>query len=315
MIAKFKDPSIWGPHLAVAAAYAACYEVVRYFTSTHWILPAGLRLVCLLLVPRRFWPAMIFGESLPIAEKILLANHNYGIAWTVLVAIPPMLLSAPIVAALKKRMTLIRDDGEVNMTFILAATLLAATATMSLNSIAYATVVMPDGAPSPGLSLIMVLTFFIGNYLGALTITPSVLALKERVDATKGSLTWSHIAKSPLLREILCVEGPILLALVAAVHFLDGSATPYLRLSMSLPVILLAWRHHWHGAAIGGMLASIAVAASAIATRDPSMIPAQAVLAFVISGSLAVGAWLARRSRSTITVDAKVSRASTLSSR
>ena len=58
MSTSIRDPLAWGRYLAVAGAYAACYELTRNVSFSHWMLPAGLRLACLLLVPRRYWPAL-----------------------------------------------------------------------------------------------------------------------------------------------------------------------------------------------------------------------------------------------------------------
>ncbi|UPG85324.1 MASE1 domain-containing protein [Luteibacter aegosomatis] len=306
MIGKFKDPSIWGPHLAVAAAYAACYEVVRYFSFTHWMITAGLRLGCLLLVQRRFWPALVLGEFLPIAEKIFLGGAPFGAAWASIATIPPILLCAPVFALLHKHMPLIREDGRANMVMILTAALVCAGATTGIGSMALSVIVMPDGSTPPPVSMRIVLAWLLGNYLGALTIVPTVLALRERIMRIDGPLTWAHVWHSPLLREILCVEGPILIALLAAVHFVGGNTTPYMRMAMVIPVVLLAVRHGWHGAAIGGMLASVALAGSAIATRDPSMIPAQVTLAFAISTSLLLGLRVKERRAVAKQADARI---------
>ncbi|MDF3980475.1 MASE1 domain-containing protein [Luteibacter sp. PPL201] len=295
MIAKLKDPSIWGRHLAVAAAYAACYEVVRYFSFPHWMVTAGLRLGCLLLVPRRFWAALVVGEALPIAEKVFLGSPPFGAAWAMIAAIPPMLLCVPGMTLLHRIRPVFNEDGQVNLAMILAAALFCASVTTGLNSAALSVVVMPDGSAPPGVTVPIVLAWILGNYLGALTIAPTVLALYERVTRIRGPLTWSHVLNSPLLREMLCVEGPVLLALLAGVHVIGGDLTAYLRFAMVIPVVALAWRHGWHGAATGGMLASIALAKTAIADRDPSMIPAQVVLALAISTSLLVAASIAAR--------------------
>lgn len=295
MIGKFKDPSIWGPHLAVAAAYAACYEVVRYFSFPHWMITAGLRLGCLLLVPRRFWPALVLGEFLPIAEKVFFGSPPFGAAWASIIMIPPILLCMPIFAVLHKHMTLVRDDGQANMFMILTTALVCAGATTVINATALSVVHMPDGSAAPAVTAPVVLAWILGNYLGALTIAPTVIALRERAMRVEGPLMWPHLRRSKLLRELIFVEGPILTSLLAAVHVIGGDTTVYFRMAMVIPVVVLAVRHGWHGAAIGGMLASIALAESAIAERDPSMIPTQVLLAFTISTSLLLGARIMER--------------------
>lgn len=296
MIGKFKDPSIWGPHLAVAAAYAACYEVTRYFSFSHWMLTAGLRLSCLLLVPKRLWPALAVGEMLPIAEMAILHADRFGVAWASIVSFPPIALCMPAVGWIQKRTALFGDDGQVSMNVILISALSCALAVTAGNYVAMASAVMGDGTPNPGVPLSMPLIWFLGNFLGALTLTPSLLALRERIGRLKTPLAWMHIYRSSMLREIFVIEGPVLLALLLGSLFVGGDALPYFRMGMIVPVIVLTVRYGWHGAAVGGLLASVIQAATSSTVRDPAMIQAQALLAMVISTSLIWGARAARRS-------------------
>jgi two-component system sensor histidine kinase UhpB len=56
-------------------------------------------------------------------------------------------------------------------------------------------------------------------------------------------------------------------------------------------VLGLAWRYGWHGTAVGGMVASIALATTAPGQlADPATLQVQSILALVVSGSLLVGA-------------------------
>jgi glucose-6-phosphate-specific signal transduction histidine kinase len=65
---------------------------------------------------------------------------------------------------------------------------------------------------------------------------------------------------------------------------------------------LLAWRHGWHGTAVGGMAASIALAVTAPGLlADPATLRVQAILALVVSGGLLVGAWAAARAKAKAT--------------
>src|ERR1700712_4978393 len=105
----------WGSMLAVASAYAACYEITLYFSFSHWLLPAGLRLACLLLVPRRFWLALAVGETLPAAEHALIHLHQFGIGWTLSAGMPIIVLCMPVVALVQRRHTLFRPLGEFDI--------------------------------------------------------------------------------------------------------------------------------------------------------------------------------------------------------
>ena len=57
----------WLQQAAVAVAYAIGFCVLREWSFSHWLLFVGLRLGALLLVPYRYWPALVVGELLPLA--------------------------------------------------------------------------------------------------------------------------------------------------------------------------------------------------------------------------------------------------------
>ncbi|MDQ0010985.1 glucose-6-phosphate-specific signal transduction histidine kinase [Luteibacter jiangsuensis] len=295
-----RDPFAWGRYVAVAGAYAACYELTRYFSFSHWTLTAGLRLACLLMAPKRYWPALAVGEALPIAEMAILHASLYGTLWAILASIPPILVCMPAVAWLRSRTTLLRPNGQINMGMIMLATLVCAMVTATDNSLVLATVVMDDGSPAPSPTLPIFLAWALGSYLGALTLTPTIVALRERLAAQPGGVVaWRAVWRSSLTRDALLIVIPSLaLLMIAASQATDG-ALQCARIAMSVPVVVLTWRHGWHGAAIGGMLASIAMASTSFQLQNPAMIQAQVVLAFVISTSLLFGIRVARRMAAT----------------
>ena len=290
------DPYAWGRYLAVAGAYAACYELTRYFSFSHWMLPAGLRLACLLLVPRRFWPALAVGEALPIAEMALMHAADFGVWWALAACVPPIVFCMPAIAWLRNRAPLLRADGQLNMATIMLATLVCAAVNTLDNSLVLSLVDMGDGSPAPSGTTPIFLAWILGAYLGALTLTPMLMAMRERLAAQpRGIVTWSAVWHSQLTRDALLIVVPSLALLMAMSSLLSDGPLQYARMAMAVPVVALTWRHGWHGTAIGGMLASIAMASTSFELQDPSMIQAQVVLAFVISTSLIFGVRVARR--------------------
>lgn len=293
-----KDPLAWGRYLAVAGAYAACYELTRNISFSHWMLPAGLRLACLLLVPRRYWPALAIGEALPIGEMAALHATSFGILWACMASVPPILACMPAMAWLRHRFTLLRADGQVNMGMILVATLVCAAVTTGANALVLSTVSMADGSPAPAITLPILLAWVLGCYLGALTLTPLILAVRERIAALPGgTVTWPALRDSPLLRDALLFVVPCLALLLLVADGTgdnDGLLT-CVRMGMAIPVVLMTLRHGWHGAAVGGMLASVAQASTSFQLQDPAMIRAQAILAFVASTALIFGVRVAQR--------------------
>jgi glucose-6-phosphate-specific signal transduction histidine kinase len=291
-----RDPLAWGRYIAVAGAYAACYELTRNVSFSHWMLPAGLRLACLFLVPRRYWIALAIGETLPIAEMAALHAAAFGVLWAVIVSFPPIALMMPAVAWMRRRFGLFREDGQIHMGLIMAATMVCAVINGIANGAALANVSMRDGSEAPAVTIPLFLAWFLGAYLGALTLTPMILALRERMASQPGGVvTFNAVWHSRLTRDALFIAMPAVVLLMIAASQLDGPALQGVRMAMAIPVVVLTLRHGWHGTAIGGMLASIALAATSFELRDPAMIQAQVVLAFVISTSLLFGVKVARR--------------------
>jgi glucose-6-phosphate-specific signal transduction histidine kinase len=280
---------------AIAAAYAACYELTRHFSFSHWILPAGLRLACALLVPRRFWPALLLGEALPVIESAALCVPSFGMLWGAVASLPLIAPCLVMVSVMQRRTTLYRPGGEINMPMILVATVGAALITAVLTDAALVVALLGSPGSWPEIDpAAYFLAYFLGAYLGALTLTPILLALRERFDRAEGT-TFSAVRASPLLREILCGAAPVLLALALLAQSTEGGLSQGFRLAMAAPVVIVTARHGWHGAAVTGMLASIAMATTASTLMDAPMIRAQVVLSLTISGALLAGARMARK--------------------
>ena len=278
-----------GQVLAVAAAYAACYEVARYFSYSHWILTAGLRLACLLLVPYRFWPALILGESVPVMQNALLHGEDFGWAWASVSAIPFIPLCMPFVKAIRERMPLYDANGQLNANTILYATLVCAlvTAVRTDAAVFAALIVNPDGWEAwRAEGLIDFLAYVLGAYLGALSLAPILLAVSEWF---RESLSWKRLLASRLTRDVALGALPLFILFAVTASVSTGLTLDVLRLAIAAPVIALTARHGWTGTAIGGLLASVALATTSATLLDPAMIRAQVIVALVISGSLFVG--------------------------
>lgn len=288
-------PRTWTRHLAVAAAYAACYELARHVSFSHWILTAGLRLACLLLVPTRYWPALALGEGLPVAESALLCASRFGIAWTVSAAVPMIVLCMACVLPVRRRWDLYGADGRLQMGLVLGTTLGCAVITAATTALTLVTALLDSPDAWPGISVGEYFwAYLLGAYLGALTLTPTILALRERTEL-HGRVIWPLVWQSRLFRDTACLALPALAGLAwFALATNDDMTRQLARAAMLLPILILAWRHGWHGTAIGGMGASIAQAVTSTTLLDPAMIHSQVVLALVISGTLMVGARASR---------------------
>lgn len=288
----------WGQHLAIAGAYAACYELARYVSFSHWILTAGLRLACLLLLPVRYWPALILGETLPLIENAVLCAPRFGTPWAISASVPMVVLCMAWVKPLLRHRPMFNRNGQLRMGVLLAATLGCSLITAASTSLTMLAALLESPGKWPDMSVPTYFWIFVlGAYLGALTVTPTVLALHERIRRAPGA-TIETLWHSPLFRDFVLVALPLLAGLAwIATTTQDETVRQVARMAMMLPIVFVGWRHGWHGSAIVGMAASVALAATGSALRDPDMIRSQVVLALLISGALLVGARSYRAAR------------------
>lgn len=276
--------------LGVVLAYAVGYALLRDVSVSHWNLNAGLRVLCLLLVPYRYWLAMGIGESLPLAWMGWSSHDRFGTLWAILITVPPILLTAPVIGWIRKRVPVF-DKGGVNVTSLMGSMLSAGVVSAFVNTGTLAVLTLPAGETPPVIGVHIVLEYFLGSYLGALTLAPPVLAW----------LGWA--ARRPVAGEtsgmksvaIDCAKGvlpPLMLLvwLASATH--GDEVITIARMAMFLPVAWLTLRHGWQGAAIGGLLASVAIEMTMTVARDPAIIQAQALIAFAVSSLIMLGSRL-----------------------
>lgn len=283
-----------GALVAIAAAYAACYELTQHVSFSHWNLSSGLRLSALLLVPRRYWPALLLGETLPVVEHAVLFAPRFGLDWALITGIPVMALCMPVVALVRRARALHRPDGSLNIGVILATTLVCALLNAGLNDLALRAALAAAPGAWPDLDArTYFFAYLLGSYLGALTLTPSILAVKSAYDASTRA-TWPRgVWRAPTV-VLIVAAASLMLAVALLADHMEGGLLMTLRLSIALPVLALTLRFGWQGGALAGLIASVVLATTSTRLLDPPMINAQIVLAFLLSGALLIGVPIAR---------------------
>ena len=274
----------WWHHVSIVSAYAGTYEILMPLTTAYWILNAGLRLICLLLVPRRFWAALAIGELIPTAMMAIPTGVRFGHHWVMAELICTMIFWMPIVALMQDYKPIFRRDGHIEPFRVLVVSFLCAAATSLRGSIAILAITKQDGEPIYYLTSTTIFHWTLGSYIGALAIAPAVLAMRERIVNERETITWARLMQGSLFRDVLLFQIPLTIGMILAANFLiEGYTLIGSRIALVAPIIVLGMRHGWHGAAVSGMIASIALSTTALEHRDPSLIPMETIMAITIS--------------------------------
>ena len=282
--------SVWLLHVAVAAAYALGYALFREVSFSHWLVFAGFRLCALLLVPYRYWPALLVGETGALAVSSIECADQYGWLWAALFMVPPMGLAMPVVRWCRERQRMFPSKSTTNMNTLLLCSLVVSLIWAAVNMATLVSMRLPTdytiryGAVAG--------RYFLGNYLGVLTLVPLILLIREELIVTPIRQLWARMSESRLALDSVSLLLPSL-ALLVWLGSGAGDARQAARVAMFLPVAWLALRHGWRGAAVGGTAASVAVVFTMPSVYDNGTLQAQVFIAFTITTMLLLGARIA----------------------
>jgi two-component system, NarL family, sensor histidine kinase FusK len=281
----------WLRHIAIAVVYGIGVTLFRQVLIPHWVLLSGFHLSVLLLTRYRYWPALLIGEMISLAHLSYVCIDELGLTWAVLNLVPSVTLVMPIVYLCRERWHLFSGRNTVNMGTLLAGSLLVACMLTLNNAVLLQAVKLPPGYGAIPYDLVLP-QWLLGNYLGILTITPFVLAVQQSLKGTSWGSLKRKVSESRLLFESTLLLVPALAFLIwVGLH--AANAREIVQMAMFLPVVWLALRHGWKGAAVGGMAASIAIMVLMPERRDHNTLEAEVVVAFAISTMLLVGARIA----------------------
>jgi glucose-6-phosphate-specific signal transduction histidine kinase len=285
----------WFRHVAVAVVYGVAAAIFRQFSLAQWEIQAGLRLTVLLLVPYRYWPALMVGESGYYIGLGYICSSTWGAAWGLACAVPGIVYVAPVMYWVRKQWPPVaRNTAHIDMGRLLCCALLASVAVTIRNASLF--LVVKNLPPDYVVNYYkLALDFFIGSYVGILTVTPISLLAYQKLIGKNWTELCNRLGNSRLLFESIFLGLPVL-AFLLWIGFNAQPHTParqMAQVAMFLPVVWLAFRHGWQGAAVGGAAASGAVMLLMPELRDPMTIQAEAVVAFAISTMLLMGARIA----------------------
>lgn len=282
----------WGEafkQIMTALGYAAGYWMLQKISFPYWVLFAGFRLATLIFIPQRYWGALALGELAPLGYLAVSCAHQYGMAWAALTAFPtPIVLAMPLVHACKSWLRMFPVRGGARMGVLLLCMLAVASLWTLMNTGRLAVTRVPADFHVDYVAALA--RWFIGNFLGVLTVVPLAVWVREAWRSTTAGERWQRVRDSRLLMESAFLLVPALGLLVwIATHATAGSSEDAARMAMFLPVVVLALRHGWQGAAVGGTLASVAVVLTMEGMDDAGAIQAETFIAFAISSMLLLG--------------------------
>ncbi|GLQ47619.1 sensor histidine kinase [Dyella lipolytica] len=275
-------------HLAVGIGYGLGVWLFQHLTVPHFVLLCGVHVAAALLVPRRYWPAMIVSQSMAQLPVAISCVSVFGVLWSTLMVIPSLVFIAPIVYLFQTRAPLVDRKGEVNISMLVLCALAVAIVMLGVNEVQLASAVYPPGV-HPMHYNHLAAQWVLGNFIGVLTVVPTVLAVWQALRRHGWRSLLTAISESRATFESVCFILPVLAILVWA-----GFTEPHLRalaqVAMFVPVVWLALRHGWQGAALGGTAASLALVWLMPEKYDQTTIQAEVIVAFAIATMLLLGA-------------------------
>jgi two-component system, NarL family, sensor histidine kinase FusK len=288
----------WVRQLAVVAAYGVASFFFRAFSVSGWEILAGLRLGALLLVPYRYWPALVVGESAYYIYLAVECAETWGMTWGLCTAPPPIIYVIPIVYWVREKWSPI-GKSSIFMGRFLGCALIVSAVLMVRSVVLFSLIKhLPKGylVDYP----LFYGDYFIGSYLGILTVTPLALFIYHVAEGVPWRQLCRRLANNRLLFESACMVIPLMSFLfwVGVTSSSHTQARQIMQIATFLPVVWLALRHGWGGAAIGGSVASCAVFALTPTIHDYDTLRAEVIVSFAISTMLLMGERIAVLDRS-----------------
>lgn len=285
---------LWGSEgltqLAVGVGYALAFLAIHSITSApaHWHLYAGLQVICLLLVPYRYWFALLVGEAIPNAYEAWQCLDSFGHTWVAIRMVPEMLLGMPVVWLCRSKLNIFPTKHLVNIKTLLVCILLVSV-TLSAYSYALISVLHITSGPFRSTPM-MAAGYLTGNYAGLLTLVP--WALIARLDYRNGRMKdqikrmWS----SKLLMDALGIAAPVIVLMAIVASNSDPAQAELIEMAMFIPAAWLTVKHGWRAAAFAGTL--VIICNSILQPDLPTLgvVEVTAVLCLAVSGLYALGA-------------------------
>jgi glucose-6-phosphate-specific signal transduction histidine kinase len=280
----------WLEQIAVALAYVVTYEAAHPLSHTQFATGTAIRLLWLLFLPYRYWPALIVGESIPNMMAVYPCLDQFGPTWVALRAIPPIVVMMPIVRYCRSSLALFPSPRLINIKALLICALATSLLLTIYSSAAYALAhLRPHTLP---LTAALAFGYFAGFYFAILAIAPWPLIARYELLAGDWRNKLRLAVASKLMLEGITVLIPSTALLALAALRLDAAYAQLALMGMFLPVVWLTTRHGWRAAAIGGTVTTICAAfmvPSESVAGDMAAIQTELFLGVTITSLYALG--------------------------
>ncbi|WP_308694641.1 MASE1 domain-containing protein [Xanthomonas albilineans] len=230
----------------LSAAYCASFLLAWQLSVDQWYLPAGLRAATLLFLPFRLWPYLLIGDAAALLMIRVPMVHEHGAnrMWAYTSPFLLMPCVALIVHAARRHMARLLEQECLLLPLALTLSLWSTLCNIALNALF-------DGYTVLDIPPIEVLVrYWLGDYMGMLMfIMPALLWLRRKEHKE---------SNFRLLKDGILGTGMVV-ALLMAITAQDTILHQILMSMMLIPAIVLTLLHGWSGAAIGIVLANVAI--------------------------------------------------------
>lgn len=283
--------SAWLKQIAVAIGYAIIYEAQHPFSAPQFFLGSAVRIICLLLVPYRYWAALAIGELIPNWLVVYSCLDQLGPAWVAIRAIPPIAVIMPIVWWCRTRLALFPTGQLTDIKALLVCIVTSSLAWTAYSVAALSLAIIQPGDATP--RSVMALGYFTGNYFAILALVPWALIARFEYRTGQWRSKLRSVLESRLLLEGMLIMLPAVALLGLFVYRHSADYQQLILGAMFLPVALLTLQHGWRGAAFGGTITIICAAIvvpSQWQDASATVIQSELFLATTITALFALGA-------------------------
>lgn len=279
--------SYWGYCLLIAVVYGLTYAAIRGISlgtasAFNWIPVAALRLSCLLLMPIRYWPALVVGEAIPLGYANYLCLDQQGAAWVWVNSIPRVLEAMPFVWLLRKRYPDIRESIINRTAHLLACIAMVSIASALFGWLSYG--LMKQLPPDEHR-----LSFgefsgqiFLGGYLSMISFTPLALWIVPVIKHAMADKMRARDKGMGFVKSLRWLGPSVLLAIDGLMVLVSRHGGEMGRqwavLGILATLIPVAASYGWAGTAIVGAAANVAVVSIMPAYNDAMTLVAQGFL-------------------------------------